>query len=170
MYDGGGILPDILLETSEYSGVTQALMEKNAIFDYATNYYYNHQLAQPEQFKFTDADYEDFKKFLNSTDFDYTTKTEKELKETFKTAKEEGFNEDIKNQYQKLLKEIEKAKAQDLEDKKPEIVSLLTDEIIKRYFYQEGLYDYYIEENPEIIKAKEILNNPNEYNKILGRS
>lgn len=170
VYDGGGILPDIKLETSEYSGVTQALMEKNAIFDYATNYYYNHQLTNLEQFEFTDADYEDFKNFLNSTNFDYTTKTEKELKETFKTAKEEGFNKEIKSQYERLLKEIEKAKTQDLEEKKPEIVSLLTDEIIKRYFYQEGLYDYYIQENPEIIKAKEVLNNTNQYNKILGRS
>ncbi|MBW2961575.1 S41 family peptidase [Mesonia aestuariivivens] len=170
VYDGGGILPDIQLETSKYSGVTQALMEKNAIFDYATNYYYNHQLSNPKEFKFTDSDYEDFKKFLNSSDFDYTTKTEKELKEAFKTAEEEGFNNEIKTQYERLLKEIEKAKTQDLEDKKPEIVSLLTDEIIKRYFYQEGLYDYYIQENPEIIKAKEILNNSNEYNKVLGRS
>lgn len=170
VYDGGGILPDVQLETSKYSGVTQALMEKNAIFDYATNYYYNHQLMQPEAFEFTDADYEDFKKYLSSSDFDYTTKTEKELKETFKIAKEEGFNDEIKSQYERLLKEIEKAKTQDLDEKKPEIVSLLTDEIIKRYFYQEGLYDYYIEENPEIIKAKEILNNSNEYNKILGRS
>jgi len=168
VYDGGGVLPDIKLETSEFSGVTQALMEKNAIFDYATNYYYNHQLEKPENFEFTNSDYAEFKKFLTSTDFDYTTKTEEELKKTYKTSEKEGFNDNIKNQYQKLLSAIEDAKEEDLDEKQPEIVSLLTDEIIKRYFYQDGLYNYYITENPEILKAKEILNTSSQYQKILG--
>jgi len=48
------------------------------------------------------------------------------------------------------------------------IVSLLTDEIIKRYFYKEGLYEYYTENNPEIMQAKSLLNNPSEYSKILN--
>jgi carboxyl-terminal processing protease len=168
VYDGGGVLPDIKLETSEFSGVTQALMEKNAIFDYATNYYYNHQLETPENFEFTNSDYDEFKKFLNSTNFDYTTKTEEELKKTYKISEKEGFNDNIKSQYQKLLSAIEDAKEEDLDEKQPEIVSLLTDEIIKRYFYQDGLYNYYITENPEILKAKEILNDSSQYQKILG--
>jgi len=168
VYDGGGVLPDIKLETSEFSGVTQALMEKNAIFDYATNYYYNHQLEKPENFEFTNSDYAEFKKFLTSTDFDYTTKTEEELKKTYKTSEKEGFNDNIKSQYQKLLSAIKDAKEEDLDEKQPEIVSLLTDEIIKRYFYQDGLYNYYITENPEILKAKEILNTSSQYQKILG--
>lgn len=169
VYDGGGILPDVLLETSKFSGVTQALVEKNAIFDYATHYYFSHKLTNVKDFKFTDKDYQDFKTFLKSTDFDYTTKTEKELKNTLNTAKKEGFSDDINTQYQQLLNSINKAKEKDLEDKKPEIVNLLTDEIIKRYFYQEGLYNFYIEENPEILKAVEILNNSKEYNRILGK-
>lgn len=169
VYDGGGILPDVLLETSKFSGVTQALVEKNAIFDYATHYYFSHKLTNVKDFNFTDKDYQDFKTFLKSTDFDYTTKTEKELKNTLNTAKKEGFSDDINTQYQQLLNSINKAKEKDLEDKKPEIVNLLTDEIIKRYFYQEGLYNFYIEENPEILKAVEILNNSKEYNRILGK-
>ncbi|SHI68410.1 carboxyl-terminal processing protease [Mesonia phycicola] len=169
VYDGGGILPDVLLETSKFSGVTQALVEKNAIFDYATHYYFSHKLTNVKDFNFTDKDYQDFKTFLKSTDFDYTTKTEKELKNTLKIAQKEGFSDDINTQYQQLLNSINKAKEKDLEDKKPEIVNLLTDEIIKRYFYQEGLYNFYIEENPEILKAVEILNNSKEYNRILGK-
>ena len=55
-----------------------------------------------------------------------------------------------------------------LMEQKPGIVSLLTDEIIKRYFYQEGLYDYYTTHNPEIMKAKEILSNSVKYSEILN--
>ena len=63
--------------------------------------------------------------------------------------------------------QIASFKLQELEEKKPEIVSLLTDEIIKRYFYKEGLYEYYTENNPEIAKAQFILKSPEEYAKIL---
>ena len=38
---------------------------------------------------------------------------------------------------------------------KAQLKSLLTDEIIKRYFYSEGLYDYYVHHNAEIKKSKE---------------
>jgi carboxyl-terminal processing protease len=44
---------------------------------------------------------------------------------------------------------------------------LLTDEIIKRYFYREGLYTYYVANNPEIQKGLEILKSPTQYGSIL---
>jgi carboxyl-terminal processing protease len=51
--------------------------------------------------------------------------------------------------------------------RKEEIVSIITDEIIKRYFYQEGLYEYYLQNDPEILQAREILSNPRRYADIL---
>ena len=42
VYDGGGIQPDIEMETSNYSNITNILLGSEAIFDFATNYYYNH--------------------------------------------------------------------------------------------------------------------------------
>ena len=43
----------------------------------------------------------------------------------------------------------------------------MVDEIIKRYQYQEGLYQYYLKDNSEIKKAVSILNNSAEYKSIL---
>jgi carboxyl-terminal processing protease len=43
------------------------------------------------------------------------------------------------------------------------LASLLSDEIIKRFFYREGLYEYYITHNPEIQKGVEILKSPIKY-------
>jgi len=39
--------------------------------------------------------------------------------------------------------------------------------LIKRYQYQEGLYQYYIKNNSEIKKAVGVLNNQTEYKTIL---
>ena len=167
VFDGGGVLPDVALKTSEFSAITNALLASNAIFDFATEYYYSHKLESPLAFKFTDQDYESFKTYLNNKDFNYQTRTEKDLEEALITAEEEGFNEDILNNYQQTLTKISAAKKTDLDTKKAEITTLLTDEIIKRYFYQEGLYQHYIIENPEIIEAQAILNNTSRYSGIL---
>ncbi|WP_327019149.1 S41 family peptidase [Croceibacter atlanticus] len=167
VFDGGGVLPDVQLETSKFSGVTSALVQDEAIFNFATNYYYTHKLESPEDFKFTSSDFSEFKEFLKTTNFKYTTQTEKELKETLEIAVKEEFDDDVQNNYNNFLASIQQAKTKAIDDKKPEIERLITDEIIKRYFYKEGLYDYYVINNPEIEEAKNILNSTNRYSKIL---
>jgi len=167
VYDGGGILPDVTLETSEYSAVTNALIEEQIIFNYATQYYYNQPEISLDNFVFTDKDFGAFKQFLKQADFTYETETEKELKELMLVSKKEGYEKAIAKTQQNMLAEIETAKQEQIEAKKHEIERLLSDEIIKRYHYEEGLYTYYLAHNPEIKKAKEILNNASTYQKIL---
>lgn len=167
VYDGGGISPDIPMETSKFSDITNALLLENAIFDYATAYYYQNSVEDLQGFRFTDIDYQKFLDFLDSTDFSYQTFTERHLEESLKLAENEGFDDAIQEEYQDMLEDIKAAKKQALEDKKEEISSLLSDEIIKRYFYKEGLYDYYVEHNPEILKAREVLATPHKMTEIL---
>lgn len=52
-------------------------------------------------------------------------------------------------------------------DKKEEIVNLLSDEILKRYFYRDGMYSYQVVHNPEILKAVTVLRDDSLYNNIL---
>lgn len=167
VYDGGGILPDVRLESSEYSSITRALLEKNAIFNYATNYYYQHNVEDPVTYEFSDADFNDFKAYLKTSDFNYKTDTEQELEELLITAQSEGFQQDILDSYKQITAEIDKSKAEDLDNKKEEIKSVLQDQIIKHYFYQEGLYQNHVANGEEIKKAKEVLKNPGQYAKIL---
>ncbi len=167
VYDGGGIQPDIAMETSKFSSITTSLLQSNAIFDYATKYYYAHPQMDTPNFKFTAKDYEDFKNFIKQSDFDYETATEKSFKKSLEIAKRDKFDTDISESYNALLASIKVAKHKALDTKKSEIINLLTDEIIKRYSYREGLYEYYILHNPEIKKSKEILNEKSKYENIL---
>ncbi len=167
VYDGGGILPDVRLKSSEFNTITNALLDNNAIFDYATKYYYSHDLKNPQDFQFTDQDFMDFKKFLQSTNFSYQTKTELELNDALATAKKEGFDKEIIQNYQQMMGAIQNSKLKEIDNRKPEIMSLLKDEIIKRYSYQEGLYEHYVQHNPEILEAKKVLNDPAKYSGIL---
>jgi len=167
VYDGGGILPDIELKSAVFSPITTALLKDNAIFDYATKYYYSHQMSDWQNFKFTEADFQDFLKFLKENNFEYETETEKKFAEGLKIAEDDDLNNEIATSYNQLMAAIDRAKDKAILDKKVEIESLLTDEILKRYFYREGLYNYHINHNPEILEAVSVLNNDGRYNKIL---
>lgn len=167
VYDGGGILPDVQLESAVYSSITTALLKDNAIFDYATKYYYSNKMTDWQNFKFKESDFQDFMKFLKNNNFEYETETEKKFAEAFKISEDDDLNKEISSNYKQLLSAIDKAKDKAIVDKKVEIESLLTDEILKRYFYREGLYDYQIEHNPEIMEAVAVLNDEGRYKKIL---
>ena len=167
VYDGGGILPDVELKSAVFSPITTALLKDNAIFDYATKYYYSHQMTDWKNFKFTEADFQDFLKFLKDNNFEYETETEKKFAEGLKISEDDDMSKDISASYNQLMTAIDKAKDKAIVDKKVEIESLLTDEILKRYFYREGLYNYQIEHNPEILEAVAVLNDAGRYAKIL---
>ncbi|GAB2762424.1 S41 family peptidase [Salinimicrobium soli] len=167
VYDGGGIEPDINLENSEYSSLTNEILQQNAIFDYATRYYYSHNPASPADVKLTESDFKDFKNFLSSTDFEYQTYTEKQLEKLKNSAEIEDFDEELKAEFQAMKKIIASSKAAALDAQKEEILSLLTDEIIKRYYYKEGLYNYYTTANEEILAANKLLDDSSKYQQIL---
>jgi carboxyl-terminal processing protease len=167
VYDGGGIFPDIELEESKQSAIADALVRNDGIFNYATNYYYKNPNLGTAIPQLTDNDYEAFKQFLKKENFEFDTETEKALKATLEVAKKEKVDESIAAEYKQLLTALQKSEEKELIAHKQEIKQLITDELIKRYQYKEGLYKYYATSNPEIQKAAAILNNTAQYNKIL---
>ena len=54
-----------------------------------------------------------------------------------------------------------------LDKYKAEIQKNLEDEILKRYFYREGLYDYHLQNDEAIMAASELLNDNGKYMNIL---
>lgn len=167
VYDGGGIQPDIELEATKWSPITEALVKNDGIFNYATAYYYKHPNLGNQIPEFSDADYLDFKQFLKAEKFSFDTETELALKNTLAAAKKENIDETIKMEYEQLLNALQKSENQLLDKNQKEIRTLIIDEIIKRYQYQEGLYQYYLKHNLEIEKAMSVLNNSADYKSIL---
>ncbi|MAO09594.1 MAG: peptidase S41 [Flavobacteriaceae bacterium] len=167
VYDGGGIMPDVEVETAKFSPITTALLKDMAIFDYATQYYYSHQLEDYNTFEFTDSDFQNFVTYLKKNGFEYETETEKEFAEALRRAEDDDLKDEIQQGYNQLMTSIDRAKEKALISKKAEIKSLLSDEILKRYFYREGMYNYHVNHNPEILEAVSVLTEGNRYEKIL---
>ena len=167
VYDGGGILPDVVLEETKMSTIAEALVKNDGIFNFVTNYYYKNPNLGNTIPTITDADFIEFKAFLKKQNFNFDTETEIALKNTLAAAKKEKIDATITTEYQQLLNALQKSEELQLNENQKEIKKLILDEIIKRYQYKEGLYQYYIKNNLEIKKATSILNNSPEYNKIL---
>ena len=163
VYDGGGIQPDVEMGITKLSPITSAIVNENLIFDFATAYYYSHQVADLNSFELTDTDFNTFKDFLKSNNFTFETKTEKAFDKALSVAKEEALDSVIDAQYTSLLNGLNTYKTEAIDANKTQLMGLLAEEIVKRYFYREGMYTYYIANNTEIKKGTEILKSPSAY-------
>ncbi|GAA4280246.1 S41 family peptidase [Gaetbulibacter aestuarii] len=167
VYDGGGILPEVITGPNKKSPITTALINNDFVFDYATKYYYNHKVEDLNKFTFTDSDFKDFKEFLKASDFSFETDTEKELDQVYQTAKQENLDESIQKDYDALVNKLQAVKISNIDDDKPFLVEALTKEIVKRYGYRKGLYDYYKLHDPTIKKATDIVSDISIYYNYL---
>jgi carboxyl-terminal processing protease len=168
VYDGGGILPDVIIEETKLSAITDDLVKNDAIFDFATQLYYNYQnTGLPNNI--SEADFNAFKLFLKQEKYNFATETSLALKKVLETAKKEKIENGISKEYALLQAAIEKSMNEEIIANKKEIIKLLYDELIIRFQYREGLYLNYTQNNSEINKAKSILNNELEYKKILKK-
>jgi len=169
VYDGGGISPDIKIESEEVSQMTISLISQNVIFDYATKFaYQNPTIPKVEDFTITNEIYNDFVSFALEQDFDYKTESEKELKELIKIAKREKYYQRAEKEIEALQSKLKNDKARDLNAFKPEIIQFLRDEIVGRYYYQEGQIKTNLKDDNQLDKAIELLKNPEKYQAILS--
>ena len=169
VYDGGGIDPDVKVELVPYSQLAQSLIMKQVIFDFATNYRNAHEsISDAKTFALSAQDYEDFKKFVDSRDVDYSTQTEKELEELKKKAEQEKYFEAIKESYDTMKKQLKRDKLADLDKNKEEIVSLLEEEIVKRYFFQKGRLEASFAHDNEIKESLKLFADAGKFQQILA--
>lgn len=165
--DGGGVLPDIEIDAVKSNPLTTALLNNNVIFDFATDYYYKNKVEDIRSFEFSDTDFQNFKTFVSQSNFSFETKAEKAIKEAMNSKDDIIFNTTVNEDFKTLLLDIGKSKIAALETHQKEIRSKLEDEIVKRFAYREGLYEYYLQNDDAILAAEELLSNTSEYEGIL---
>ncbi len=169
VYDGGGIDPDITVEGEDISAIAYVLQTKGILFDYATKYYYEHpEIPAADKFTLTDGEYDEFKSWLKTQDYSYTTQVEKNLKDMVENASDEKYYDLIKDQLHDLEDVIEKSKEKDLDLYKSQVKTLLEEEIAGRYFLERGSIESTFDADPDLQAAVRVLSNPQELNSILS--
>lgn len=151
--DGGGIVPDSVIDDKKKVNIAFHLYVQNMFFDFATQFAIQHQkIDSPEIFQVSDEVFNDFKSYLKTKDFKYESQTSHILKELKESAEEEGLTKYMSEEIEKLQKNIKPDIDRDLEDNKDEIKDLIALEIIKRYYFQKGMISYSLQ-NDKVLKS-----------------
>jgi len=138
------------------------------MFDFATQYRQKHEtIPAAKDFKLTDSDFNDFVAFINNKSYDYTTKTEDAISDLEKDAEKENYLTAIKPELDELKLKVKHDKEQDIQKNKNEIMRILLPEIVSRYYYQNGRLESSLSNDPEVLKAIEVLNDKPLYEKTL---
>ena len=167
--DGGGIRPDIEVKGDKIPNIVFYLMNDDLIFDYATQYCWNHPtLASVDDFKLTDADYEAFKKLVKSRNFTYDRQSEKMLKSLKEIAEFEGYMTEAAEEFKALEKKLNHNLDRDLDYFAKPIKEYISQEIVTRYFYQRGAAMERLKDDTDLEEAIKVLQNPVRYREILS--
>lgn len=167
--DGGGVMPDIEVKQEKLPNILFYLVRDNLIFDYATQYCLKHpSIPSPQEFKVTDADYNDFKAMVKKADFKYDQQSEKIMKTLKEAAKFEGYLDEASEEIKALEKKLTHNLDRDLDYFSKDIKSMIADEIIKRYYYTRGGIIQQLKDDDGLQAALKILADPVKYKETLS--
>lgn len=171
VYDGGGIEPDVNMDAMKLSKISQMLITKYFLFDFASQFALEHSsIASPDKFVVSDEIFNELIDFLKDKNYDYQTTSEEALEKLKINATKENYFDAIEQDYNALKSKILHDKSKDLITYKDEIKLILKDEIVARYYYQKGRIIASLSDDPEIAKAIEVLQGTATYLAILDGS
>ena len=166
--DGGGIRPDFEPKTEELSTLLYYLMQDMSLFDFATEYKIkNDSIAPASDFNIDDTTYSEFCEYLKSRNFSYDLRSVKMLGDLKKMIDFEGLGDIVKEELKALEDKLQADLDYSLTHFRKEIGDMLADEIVKRYYGQQGSIVYSLREDNDIKEAQRIVNDRYEYSKIL---
>ena len=168
VFDGGGIDPDVKIESTEPAMITQVLFREGLLFDFATQYAYAHAtIPEAKSFSLTEQEYQEFVTWSKTKAVTYESSLETELNNLVAMAKRERSYDDLKPQLDLIKARIADGRKNDLINFKDQIKPLLEEEIVSRYYFEKGTVEARFKNDNEVKKAMDVLHNQSEYKKIL---
>jgi len=168
VYDGGGIYPDIFMKQEHFATITQSLLGKLLIFDYATHYRETHtKIADAHVFALSDVDYSDFVKYLADKNYSYNSPAEKALDQMKDEATKDKQFSAIQPEYDNLKAKLLATKNNDLQLHKDEIKQVLENEITSRYYFQRGRYETNFKYDKDIAQSVKTMQDKMQLDSII---
>lgn len=167
VYDGGGILPDRVFESSSDHSLLSSLLKSRIILDYGTEFIKTHPFDRVDDFVFNSKDYDDFLDFVSAHHESIKTISDGVFSDFALATEKEGLAPYVNKELEVMTKSLLRAKLDLLKSKKQAVQTVLIESLLPRYFYSAGLYDYKTTHDPEILEGISILQSPKAYAKIL---
>ncbi|MBS7565816.1 S41 family peptidase [Mucilaginibacter sp. Bleaf8] len=168
VYDGSGVYPDLMVKQERFADITQTLVSKLLMFDYANQYRNTHpKIAAAKGFTLTDAEYDDFVKYLAGKNYSYSTASEKILTALRTEAAKDKQYPELQPELEALKNKLASTKKNDLQVHKAEIKQILENEIAARYYYEKGRYEANFKYDKDMAQAVKVLQDKTQLAAIL---
>lgn len=168
VYDGGGLDPDVKVESNYIGAITSELIASGLIFEYASKYSgENPAPADIRSSNISDREFETFVQWLKAEKFTYTTSLERNTAELVETAKDERMFPELEIYLDGLKNKIQSNKASDFIRFKREIKEILEGQIAFHYELSRGEAQVNLPRDKDVIEAKKVLSDSAIYNKIF---
>ena len=170
--DGGGIKPDVEVAPDTLPNIAvyiDRLDSMEVMFDYVAEYVAKHETIAPARdFRLSDAEFADFKQRVVESGFDYDPESDKALGELEKLARFEGYYDDAKEEFAALRKKLKHDVARDIEKEKETLREMLERDIASAYYFQAGGIENSLMYDKQLKEAVRLLENVEEYEKVLN--
>jgi carboxyl-terminal processing protease len=170
VYDGAGLEPDLPIEREPLTPISQSLISKNLIFEYANEYASKHsKIKIAKEFELSDAEYQEFINWVKQKEYSYKTEAEKGLDNLIDASKKDKSYDAIQGEISALKGRISRSKEADLLTFKSEIREILESEISERFYFERGGIEATFDDDKEIQEALKLFRNTEKYKQILAK-
>ena len=168
--DARGVYPDIKIEPSYYSKLSEILIYNDHIFNYVNRHKIeNLAKISLEDYSISEKEYNDFKSYLSDKDINYSNESEQALSQLIATSKQEDYYKANQQALQELKEKLKPDLAKDLDRNSQEIKQMLESELVSRTYFQKGRIEISLKSDPYIEEAKTVLMDTSKYNTILNK-
>jgi carboxyl-terminal processing protease len=167
VHGGGGIRPDLSLDSPRLSRYEDRLLRKSMMFQFALIYAHQHPNL-PRDFKVDEALLSEFKKFLQEKNFSYVSESEEALAGLKTIAKEEGYLDKLTAEISTLEKALLAEKTDDYTRSHNFIARELSKEIAAKLFGTRARVEATLNDDPVFQEALNVLRNQVRYGQILA--
>ncbi len=169
VFGGGGINPDIEMEERENAKIVFSLLKDNHIFKFSDDVFETITFPNsPKEFILTDELFSQFQNYLEKDSFEFSVYSDEVVSLLEEALDEENYLSTMEDDIALLKAKILNAKKMDLARHEIDIRRRLASELILRRFYNQGVIEYGLQNDPYVDSATDVLSDPSKYIEILS--
>lgn len=167
--DAGGITPDVCMAGDSLPDMLYEMEQSDALFDFCVNYRNTHPtIAQPEDFRLTDAEYADLCRWLKERRFTYERRSLDALRLLRLTAEAEGYGDVVRGELEAIETKLMADTDYGLRHWEKDIRRLAEVTIVSFYYYEKGIVRARLCHDKVAAEALRLLNDGPRYRAILA--
>lgn len=169
VYGGGGIDPDVEMDEKKRLSILISLIKDNCIFNFGNEIFNNIDFpGSAKDFELQDSTYKIFQEYLEREKYPFSVYSEEVISLLEESLKEELYLDAMEKDVETIRANIMNNKKNDLIRHEAEIRKIISNDLILRNFYQNGVIEYNLKTDSYVSRALEILNDKNQYSSILA--